>query len=319
MRCPAQGHPTPTIQWLKDGEMVEQISRPHNQRPYLTKPEKWELKIHGVQDFDQGTYTCIVSNKWGIIKHEYDLEVLQFIRDKPVLIETSDNLTLLAGMDAHFYCHFESDLSMILHWLRPAKSIRESGNAAAILDGSNASHFESITDQNNKPLDEEEMTIYNVQPEDAGLYFCVGQTNAGMTPGFLHLTVLEEDEAILQPPKNVTVEAGKSAYFKCTSHGTLREMTSWVKLVNGVNLTELAVGTEVLELEAVTYEDEGLYCCVVGNEVAHVQAMAYLTVVEPETVAVPSMATRHNLKVRANSYNVCGAFHIEKVSMGGVC
>jgi hypothetical protein len=24
---------------------------------------------------------------------------------------------------------------------------------------------------------------------DSGLYFCVGQTNSGMTPGFLHLKV----------------------------------------------------------------------------------------------------------------------------------
>ena len=25
---------------------------------------------------------------------------------------------------------------------------------------------------------------------DSGMYFCAGQTNSGMTPGFLHLTVL---------------------------------------------------------------------------------------------------------------------------------
>ena len=52
------------------------------------------------------------------------MEVLQFIKDTPVLMEQSDNLTLIEGMNANFLCKFESDLSMVVHWLRPAEHVR---------------------------------------------------------------------------------------------------------------------------------------------------------------------------------------------------
>ena len=52
------------------------------------------------------------------------MEVLQFIKDTPVLMEQSDNLTLIEGMNANFLCKFESDLSFVVHWLRPAEHLR---------------------------------------------------------------------------------------------------------------------------------------------------------------------------------------------------
>ena len=52
----------------------------------MLKPEKWELKIHGLQKSDQGEYTCIVSNTRGVIKHTFQVDVLDYIRDKPILV-----------------------------------------------------------------------------------------------------------------------------------------------------------------------------------------------------------------------------------------
>ena len=47
---------------------------------------------------------------------------------------------------------------------------------------SNLTHFEMIK-EDGKSVIGENFTIVNVTSEDSGLYFCVGQTNAGMTPG----------------------------------------------------------------------------------------------------------------------------------------
>ena len=75
------------------------------------------------------------------------------------------------------------------------------------------------------------MTINDVQPEDAGIYFCLAHTNSGHTVGTFHLTVLQKSAVILQEPKNVTLEEGGSAYFTCKSHEKLStDSTSWVKL-----------------------------------------------------------------------------------------
>ena len=57
-----------------------------------------------------GKYTCIVSNTEGILKHTYHLDVLDYIRDVPILVSKSANLTLLPGMTANFQCKFETGI-----------------------------------------------------------------------------------------------------------------------------------------------------------------------------------------------------------------
>ena len=89
---------------------------------------------------------------------------------------------------------------------------------------------------------------------------------------------MEEDEAIIERPKNVSAELGSMAYMSCKSHGNLRDYTSWVKLGEGDNFEMLKEGSEVLKINNVTLESEGFYACVVGNSVASVLSYAYLTV-----------------------------------------
>ena len=185
LRCPVKGWPTPNITWVKDGVPIEDISRPAHIRPYQLKSEKWELKIHGLLKSDQGKFTCIIENSEGRIKHTFQVDVLDYISDKPKLVSQTSNLTLLQGMTANFQCKFESDLAIFVYWLRPVKALRNSAgnNENAILDGSNKTHFETIQDKPGHNYVGENFTIKNVPPEDAGWYFCVGTTNAGRETG----------------------------------------------------------------------------------------------------------------------------------------
>ena len=66
LRCPAKGLPQPDIKWLKNNIPIENISRPgYSQdnyiirKPFMLKPEKWELKIHGLQKSDHGNLAII--------------------------------------------------------------------------------------------------------------------------------------------------------------------------------------------------------------------------------------------------------------------
>ncbi len=140
-----------------------------------------------------------------------------------------------------------------------------------------------LRDDKGYSLKGQNLTIFNVQPEDAGLYFCIGKNNEALTPAFLHLTVIQEDEVIVQRPQNLTLSVGDRALFTCKSHDKLlRQATSWVKLEQNFQegFVVLAEATEILEIENVTFADEGFYACVVGNEVANVQAVAFLSVEE---------------------------------------
>ena len=65
LRCPAKGLPQPSIEWFKNDIPIENISRPgYSQdnfirKPFMLKPEKWELKIHGLQKSDHGNVPII--------------------------------------------------------------------------------------------------------------------------------------------------------------------------------------------------------------------------------------------------------------------
>ena len=125
LRCPVTGFPKPQIQWLKDNLPIGQIDRPTKpHKGYQEKKEKWGLKIRGLMKSDEGDYTCVLTNKNGVLRHTFKLEVLQYLQDQPLLMKKSDNLTLLEGMNAHLYCKFKCDLTYSIGWARPAEDIR---------------------------------------------------------------------------------------------------------------------------------------------------------------------------------------------------
>lgn len=307
----------PSIQWLKDGVPVESLLRPQNQQPYLLRPNKWEVKIRGAMKSDEGNYTCIVSNSVGAISHSYKVEVLQYYSDVPRLVQQSDNLTLIQGMDAHFSCKFKSHLSFNQYWFRPSEALRLQGKQA-IIDGANHSHFEALKDENGDHIMGEHLVVENVQPEDAGKYFCMASTTSAIQAGHLKLTVIREDETILQNPKNITVEEGETATFYCRSHGTLRDAISWVRITDEVKI--LKNRSEVLEIQNVTYADVGAYACVVGNDDANVEAVAYLSVEDPVAILLPPNKTHFTVRfldlfsellLRTEKYCSCLAGHAQ--------
>ena len=134
------------------------------------------------------------------------------------------------------------------------------------------------------------MTILNVEPEDAGVYFCVAKTSAGYGhPGIMNLNVIPKTEAIIQPPQNLTVEIGAKAVFTCTTQPQLKHMVSWAKV--GSNLEILSVASEFLELNNVTYESEGFYACVVGNDArSATEEVAFLKVIDKPLPVTPKLS-----------------------------
>ena len=101
--------------------------------------------------------------------------------------------------------------------------------------------------------------------------------------GFLHLAVLEDEEAIIKHPENVTAEVGQTAFMTCKSHGNLQDQTSWVKVLEN-DIQILKEGSEVLEIKNVTLQSEGLYACVVGSHERTIFSEAYLSVQNPITI-----------------------------------
>uniref|UniRef100_A0A8C0FGG8 Fibroblast growth factor receptor 3 n=1 Tax=Bubo bubo TaxID=30461 RepID=A0A8C0FGG8_BUBBB len=71
-RCPAGGNPTPSIYWLKNGK---EFKGEHRIGGIKLRHQQWSLVMESVVPSDRGNYTCVVENKYGNIRHTYQLDV----------------------------------------------------------------------------------------------------------------------------------------------------------------------------------------------------------------------------------------------------
>ena len=105
-----------------------------------------------------------------------------------VLVDQSDNATVMEGMRATFTCQFESDLAVLINWLRPSKKALE--DKMETFDPKDPKSFDYIRNPiTGQPEMGKTLVIEDTKLSDSGLYFCVGLTNSGFTPGILHLKV----------------------------------------------------------------------------------------------------------------------------------
>lgn len=70
MKCKAQGIPTPSLVWLKNGE--QPLKRSLGNIKYGT----WSITLEDLVTDDSGTYTCLVCNRLGCISFNYTLDVV---------------------------------------------------------------------------------------------------------------------------------------------------------------------------------------------------------------------------------------------------
>lgn len=79
LNCKAEGRPTPTVEWYKDGERVEtDRDDPRSHRMLLPTGSLFFLKIvHGRRSKpDEGSYVCVARNYLGeAVSHNASLEV----------------------------------------------------------------------------------------------------------------------------------------------------------------------------------------------------------------------------------------------------
>ncbi|KAJ8368440.1 hypothetical protein SKAU_G00084680 [Synaphobranchus kaupii] len=79
LNCKAEGRPTPTVEWYKDGDRVEtDRDNPRSQRMLLPSGSLFFLRIvHGRRSKpDEGSYVCVARNYLGeAVSHNASLEV----------------------------------------------------------------------------------------------------------------------------------------------------------------------------------------------------------------------------------------------------
>ncbi|XP_050777439.1 fibroblast growth factor receptor 3-like [Gopherus flavomarginatus] len=183
--CHAAGNPNPSIYWLKNGK---KFKAEHQIRSIRLQRQRWSLVMESVVPSDRGNYTCIVENKYGSIRHTYQLRVLKRSRHRPILqAGLPANQTVVVGSDVEFHCKVYSDAQPHIQWL---KHVEVNGSKY----GSNGTYVTVLKTSSVNTADKELEILYlrNVTFEDAGEYICHAENSMGFSHHSAWLTVLPE-------------------------------------------------------------------------------------------------------------------------------
>ncbi|XP_026576238.1 fibroblast growth factor receptor 3 isoform X4 [Pseudonaja textilis] len=205
-RCPSAGKPLPSIYWLKNGK---EFKGEHRIGGIKLRHQQWSLVMESVVPSDRGNYTCVVQNKYGVIWHTYQLDVLERSPHRPILqAGLPANQTVVVGSNVEFHCKVYSDAQPHIQWL---KHVEVNGSKYGP-DGTPYVSVLKTAGVNKTDKELEILSLHNVTFEDAGEYTCLAGNSIGYSHHSAWLTVLPAE-------KRVARQDSSSFYAGILSYG----------------------------------------------------------------------------------------------------
>ncbi|KAM9318522.1 roundabout homolog 2 [Pholidichthys leucotaenia] len=277
LNCKAEGRPTPTVEWYKDGERVEtdkDDSRSH--RMLLPSGSLFFLRIvHGRRSKpDEGAYVCVARNYLGeAVSHNASLEVA-LLRDD--FRQNPMDVVVAAGEPAILECvpprgHPEPTI----YWKKDKVRIDDKDDRITIRGG--------------------KLMISNTRKSDAGMYICVGTNMVGERDSETAQVTVFERPTFLRRPINQVVLEEETVEFRCQVQGDPQPNVRWRKDDSDVPRVKYEIKYDkddyVLRIRKSSISDEGMFTCVAENRVGKLEASATLTV-RARPVAPPQFVIR---------------------------
>uniref|UniRef100_A0A672JJU2 Roundabout, axon guidance receptor, homolog 3 (Drosophila) n=1 Tax=Salarias fasciatus TaxID=181472 RepID=A0A672JJU2_SALFA len=269
LNCKAEGRPTPTVEWYKDGERVETDREdPRSHRMLLPSGSLFFLRIvHGRRSKpDEGVYVCVARNYLGeAVSRNASLEVA-ILRDD--FRQTPSDVVVAAGEPAVMECipprgHPEPTIS----WKRNNMRVNDKDERITIRGG--------------------KLMISNTRKSDAGMYVCVGTNMVGEKDSDPAELVVFERPVFTKQPVNQVVLADDTVDFFCEVHGDPTPTIRWRREEGELPRGRFEIRSDnSLRLSQVKAEDEGSYTCVSENSVGKAEASGVLQVHVPPQIVV---------------------------------
>uniref|UniRef100_A0A668AIG1 Fibroblast growth factor receptor n=1 Tax=Myripristis murdjan TaxID=586833 RepID=A0A668AIG1_9TELE len=187
-RCQANGNPTPTLKWFKNGK---EFKRDQRIGGFKVRDHVWTIIMESVVPSDKGNYTCVVENQYGSINHTYQLDVVERSPHRPILqAGLPANRTAVVGSDVEFECKVFSDPQPHIQWL---KHIEVNGSRVGP-DG--LPYVRILKHSGVNSSDTQVLTLYNVTEEESGEYICKVSNYIGEANQSAWLTVTRYDGSV---------------------------------------------------------------------------------------------------------------------------
>ncbi|XP_064325876.1 roundabout homolog 2 isoform X5 [Phalacrocorax carbo] len=269
LNCKAEGRPTPTIEWYKDGERVEtDKDDPRSHRMLLPSGSLFFLRIvHGRRSKpDEGSYVCVARNYLGeAVSRNASLEVA-LLRDD--FRQNPTDVVVAAGEPAILECQPpRGHPEPTIYWKKDKVRIDDKEERISIRGG--------------------KLMISNTRKSDAGMYTCVGTNMVGERDSDpAELTVFERPTFLRRPINQVVLEE-EAVDFRCQVQGDPTPTVRWKKDDADLPRGRYDIKDDyTLRIKKATGTDEGTFTCIAENRVGKVEASATLTVRAPPQFVV---------------------------------
>ncbi|XP_029400694.1 roundabout homolog 2 isoform X9 [Mus pahari] len=286
LNCKAEGRPTPTIEWYKDGERVEtDKDDPRSHRMLLPSGSLFFLRIvHGRRSKpDEGSYVCVARNYLGeAVSRNASLEVA-LLRDD--FRQNPTDVVVAAGEPAILECQPpRGHPEPTIYWKKDKVRIDDKEERISIRGG--------------------KLMISNTRKSDAGMYTCVGTNMVGERDSDpAELTVFERPTFLRRPINQVVLEE-EAVEFRCQVQGDPQPTVRWKKDDADLPRGRYDIKDDsTLRIKKAMSTDEGTYVCIAENRVGKLETSATLTVrVRP--VAPPQFVVRPRDQIVAQGRTV---------------
>uniref|UniRef100_A0A803T9C7 Neuronal cell adhesion molecule n=1 Tax=Anolis carolinensis TaxID=28377 RepID=A0A803T9C7_ANOCA len=259
LECIAEGLPTPTIRWIKEGGEL-----PVN-RKFFENFNK-TLKITDISEADSGKYKCMASNLLGSAHHVITVT----IKAAPYWIREPTNLVFSPGEDGSLICRANGKPKPSISWLANGVPI-----AIAPEDPS-------------RKVDGDTIIFTDVQERSSAVYQCNASNEYGYLLANAFVNVLAEPPRILTPLNTLyQVIANKPALLDCAFFGSPVPEIEWFKGVKGSILQGnqyIFHKNGTLEIPVAKKNSGGTYTCVARNKLGKVQNDVQLQIKEPTVI-----------------------------------
>ncbi|XP_035996829.1 hemicentin-1 isoform X1 [Fundulus heteroclitus] len=262
--CEAQGTPTPTIQWLKDGEAIKSTEI----NGLRISPNGNTLSVTQADPAVSGKYTCVASNAAGEEDRIFNLHVYV----PPAILASSEaieDLTAVLDSSVSIECVATGSPRPQLNWLRNGLPLPISSNIRLLSAG-------------------QVLRITRIQVSDAGSYTCVASNRAGVDSRHYSLQVhIPPGLEGAGTTEDVTVIKGHLVSLRCVADGSPTPAISWLR--DGATLTAdhgvvLLGFNTTLQFSPVQVNDTGRYSCIARNNAGQATRHFNLKVLDPPRI-----------------------------------
>ncbi|XP_005733002.1 cell adhesion molecule L1-like a isoform X8 [Pundamilia nyererei] len=265
LECIPEGFPTPSVKWIKMGEVMTPRVKFNNYNKLLS--------LSAVEESDEGKYMCTAENSAGKAVHYFDV----IVEEPPKwLTEPPQSQLTVIGSDVHIKCSVSGKPQPAITWRR------------------NGVMFRDDPDKRMQVFDDT-VILFNAKAEDSGVYQCEASNRHGNILANVNIVIMNMAPLILtENNQEYAAVVGKEITMNCSVFSSPPSSISWTKdekAIEGEGFLAFESGQSLKIINA-EKGDSGKYICVASNMEGSSAVTAVLDVKDATKIVDPPQNTQ---------------------------